>query len=228
LFGTGNKFDKSNCHSINGEPVSYAKTIFNKLSFVSEIHNPHKFVKNDYTCDRIVPDGTNIVVVGFNQNLDLFRDVMYSIPKYFNLEDTVIKSYIFNKYGDISNATILGVRIGKDFSHMKKIQPTSYVNAIKYLSNNTKIGKIYVISDIPTDAYFNNDDYTQIIESDIVQLYFGILSKNYILSESTFHLWMAYLGTDFGKNPDKLVVCFNNTDITNRKLHLESFICLDY
>ena len=44
----------------------------------------------------------------------------------------------------------------------------------------------------------------------------------------TFHLWIAYLLTNFGENTDKNVICYNDTDITNRNLNLDDWIKLDY
>ena len=169
------------------------------------------------------------MISGYNQNINLFKDVFSEIPKYLNLNDNYISNYILNKYGDIKDATLICIRIGSDFSHMKKINKTSYLKGLDFLNlNNEEKNKIYIISDIPIGNYFDDNNFIQVIESDIIQFYFGLSCKNYIISESTFHLWIAYLGTDFGSNTNKNVICFNDTDITNRNLNLPPFIKLNY
>jgi len=217
LLGTSNMFGRIKCHTDGKEVLTYDKTIFNKLVFIDKINEFSQIIHNDYTANHMIMDG-NLYISGYNQNLDLFKEVYHAIPRYLNIDDIVIKEYISNKYGDLSSATVICVRIGNDFSHMNKITPASYMKALATLD----MKDVYVIGDMPTNTGFKD-----IEESDIVQLYFGTMCKNYILSESTFHLWMAYLGTDFGKNLTKKVICFNDTDITNRNLHLDSWIRMD-
>lgn len=231
MLGTSNMFGRIKCHSDGTKVLTYDKTIFNKLVFIDQMNEFSQIIHNDYTANHMVIDG-NLYISGYNQNLDLFKEVYSAIPRYLNLDDLAIKDYITNKYGDLSSATVICVRMGNDFSHMKKITPASYIKALNALS----VTNAYVIGDIPTNTLFDNASsglgvqglaFKDVEESDIVQLYFGMMCKNYVLSESTFHLWMAYLGTDFGKDLTKKVICFNNTDITNRKLHLDSWTRMD-
>ena len=229
LFGTSNMFNKSKCYKIGDKLVPYNKTIFGKLVFIDKITDEYIEIHNDYTNNITDPQNKNILITGYNQNLDLFRSIMSKIPKYINIDDAIIKTYIFEKYENIENATMLGVRIGSDFKHMKKITPKSYLKALKYLRNQGKLTEqIYVIGDMPTSEYFKENNFKEVVECDIVQFYFGVMCKNFVLSESTFHLWMAYLGTNFGEKVDKTVICFNDTDITNRQFDLDNWVKLDY
>ena len=223
-------FDKKQMLCVDNKYITYDKTLLNKLTFVEYVDPDFRIVHNDYTDQKEhAVNIKDLMISGYNQNIDLFKDVFSEIPKYFNLDDAYYNDYIRNKYGDIKGGTLICIRIGRDFSHMKKINKGSYLKALDFLkSRGEEMKKIYVISDIPIGNYFENSNIVEIIESDIIQFYFGLQCKNYILSESTFHLWIAYLGTDFGKNSDKHVICFNNTDITNRRLDLPSFIRLDY
>jgi len=231
LYGTSNSFGKQKCLKKNGENITYDKTIFSKLKFIERIYENYVIVHNDYTDNITNSPETNIFITGYNQNLNLFNSVANKIPKYLDLDNADIKNYIFKKYPNIENSTIICVRIGADFSHMRNIKPESYLKAIENLSiNGEKINDIFIISDISTNAFFQNKlaSFTEIDEPDVIQIYAGLLCKNIILSESTFHLWIAYLATNFGENLDKKVICFNNTDITNRNLHLTNWIKLDY
>jgi hypothetical protein len=230
LFGTSNLFKKTKCYSIDGKFITYDQTIFSKLNFISDEENVGCVIHNDFTNNKTIPDNiSNLMITGYNQNIGLFNEVMNSIPKYLSFDNTNIKNYIYDKYGDITNGTALCVRIGLDFEHMNKIKPRSYVNALEYLQNSQSVdNKVFIISDIPTDNYFNFDNnFVAVNECDIVQFYFGLLCQNYILSESTFHLWFAYLGSDFGMN-DKKVIYFNDTDTTLYNRALENWIGIDY
>ena len=223
LLGTSNMFGRIKCHNDGKEILTYDKTIFNKLVFIDKINEFSQIIHNDYTANHMIIDG-NLCITGYNQNLNLFKEFFHFIPRYLNLDDALIKEYIIKKYGDLSSATVICVRIGNDFSHMKKITPASYLKALASLG----VTDAYVIGDASTDKFFGGSSgFKDVNESDIVQLYFGMMCKNYILSESTFHLWMAYLGTEFGKDLTKKVICFNNTDITNRNLQLDSWTRMD-
>lgn len=109
---------------------------------------------------------------------------------------------------------------------MKKIQKSSYLAALEYykiIGVNTN--NVYIISDTPN---YTIDGYNciDVNESDIIQFYVGLMCKNYILSESTFHLWIAYMGTC--NDESKKVICFNDTDITNISFNLNSWIKINY
>jgi hypothetical protein len=224
-------FGKTKYLKINGEAISYDKTIFNKLHFVENIHDHYISVHNDYTDNIINPEGNNIIISGYNQNINLFNSIMDKLPNYLHFDDINIKNYILQKYPNIENSTLLCVRIGEDFKHMDKIKPETYFKAFEYLkADNEIINNVFIISDIPTHNYFNGNSqyFVEIDEPDIIQFYAGFFCKNIILSESTFHLWIAYLSTYYNNIPYRKVVCFNDTDITNRNLHLNDWIRLDY
>jgi hypothetical protein len=212
-FGTSNKFGRTKCID------SYEKTIFNKLQFI-DFPESYSIINNNYSDNKIIPT-KNIFIKGYCQNLKLFDEYFYKIPNYLNFKN------IPEKYGDLSNAICIGVRVGKDFAHMTKVRQSSYVKGIEYLkSNGYMFDKIIIVSDV--DSYWKNDKYEVIHadEDDITQFSIGLKCKYYILSESTFHLWIAYIGTLYDIN--KKVICFNNTDITNRNLNLSSWITIDY
>jgi hypothetical protein len=221
LFGTSTDFGKHVCH----KNCPYSETIFKRLTFTEIAQQPLVRVHNDFTDNLVVPT-SNLLVTGFNQNLNLFRSVLSKIPNYLNFDDEIV-SYLKKKYLLDENSTCIGVRRGSDFAHMKKLTPSSYERAIEHIKQINPRSKFYVISDTPTSEFFNDisEPLIEVCESDIVQLCFGMLCNQYILSESTFHLWIAYLGTI---NSKKTVVCFNDTDITNRNLDLEGWIKLDY
>jgi hypothetical protein len=145
---------------------------------------------------------------------------MHAIPRYLSFGD------IPEKYGDLSSAICIGVRVGRDFAHMKRITQSSYVTALDILaSRGVDTSNILVIADV--DSYWTDTKYSvkHVVEDDVTQFSIGMSCKHFILSESTFHLWIAYLGTI--NDSSKTVICFNNTDVTNRGLALDSWTCID-
>jgi hypothetical protein len=211
LHGTSNK------HGRNRSSVGYDRTIFSKFEYATPSDTPTT-VHNDYTSNRIVPS-TNLKISGYCQNLDLFKDVIRDIPRYLSFEKC-------DKYGDLSNAICIGVRVGRDFAHMKRITQKSYVIALDLLASlGIDTSNVLVIADV--DSYWTDTKYParHVVEDDVTQFSIGMSCKHFILSESTFHLWIAYLGTI--NDSSKTVICFNNTDITNRRLALDTWTCID-
>jgi hypothetical protein len=229
LYGTSNLFGKVKSLIIDNNFKPYTKTIFSKISLIKQLPKLDNYLQivNNSIDDVIIPDGSPILVFGFCHNIKLSFDNLTKIyNNYLSFDDQYIKDYIRNKYGDISNGICLGVRIGSDFQHMKKIQKSSYLAALEHYKNiGVNTDNVYIISDTPN---YTIDGYNciDVDESDIVQFYIGLMCKNYILSESTFHLWIAYMGTC--NDESKKVICFNDTDITNISFNLNSWIKINY
>lgn len=235
LFGTSNKFDKTKClMGSDNNWITYDKTIYKNFKFdyfnYIQVDDTTIKLENDFTDNRIMVTGEDIVIGGYNQNLNLFKEYINIIPNYLHLYHDTIREYITNKYGDISDGICVCIRMGSDFTSLSRLVTESYINALDYYKNaGENMKNIYIISDMPNIntlfAIHETYKYIEINESDIIQFYFGLQCKNYILSESTFHLWIAYLGTI--SKPSKNVICFNNTHITNHNLALENWIKLD-
>jgi len=229
-FGTSNIFGKKQNVKIDGQDIPYTSTIFKKFKFYKKLEN-YKIVDNKYTNNKYVPNNNeNILISVFNQNINLFKDFLYKIPEYLNLQDKIIINHIKSKYKNIENGIMIGLRVGKDW-RSKRITRDSYINALQKLKSlNINIDNLFIISDIHNawiDKFNLQDIYpaTFINENDVYQIYAGLMCKHYILSESTFHAWIAYLGTI---NNDKKVIMFKKTDLTKRPLFLDNWIQIDY
>ena len=236
-IGTANFTDRHKAKTCDGNNVSYKDTIFNKLTYRNCSNtNNYKKIQNDYTCNLEIPreNDTAILISGYCQNINLFYEIKDSIFNYLNLFNNSDVDYIKNKYNIDSNEKniMLGIRICQDFKHMTKITKTSYQKALNYLVNNDETNyNIIIISD-------TKEDYKKMIdfeikgrvifvdEDDVTQINAGLLCNNFILSESTYHYWIAFLKSSIDKNTK--VVCFKNTDITNRNLQLNNWIDIDY
>lgn len=236
LYGTANLTDRKQIKFINGTKVSYKDSIFKKFEFINCKAKRGKIINNDYTDNKIMPSelDTNLIINGYCQNKELFSDVRNSIINYLNVGDIETVNYIKNKYGidEKQKNIMLGIRICDDFKHMTKITSNSYKKALYHIVNEIEENyNLIIIADKPenVNTIINFEIKGRMIiinDDDIIQFNAGLLCNNFILSESTYHYWIAYLKTSTDKNSN--VLCFNNTDITNRNLALDCWLKIDY
>lgn len=249
-YGTSNGFRRDVRRKKDGKWIeSYFDNILSKfdtIDFDKMVKNsvPIVTVSSGYECRGITnfQDPTHLLISGYSQNINLFSDVLPSLEKYFDFDDVSIKNYISNKY-PINNENELhlcvGIRIGDDFkNHRPKIIPKSYQNAFTYFINhhkeeikNKKIN-IYVLSDVRNgwqkmissfQEIYQNIEIHLVSEDDITQFYLGLECNIFILSESTYHYYIALLS--YIRDPhNKKVIAFYDTDITNYPLAFYDWI----
>jgi hypothetical protein len=237
-YGTSNYTNRKQCKVINNIDVSYKNTIYKNLNYINcdEFNINGKIIHNDYSDIKIIPndDDINLVISGYCQNINLFSEVRNNIINYLNICDNETIHYLKNKYNFDENEKniMLGIRISDDFAHMTKINNNSYKNALYTLvDENESNFNLIIVADKP-EKYkeiinFNINGKVIVIDSDdIEQFNVGFLCNHFILSESTYHYWIAYLKTSIDNNTK--VVCFNDTDITNRNLEMDDWIKINY
>lgn len=238
-IGTSTYGNRNNAKKdANGNIVSYKTTIFNNpnLNWIqgNQCNQITAVINNDYTDYKIVPkNDEKILIQGFNQNINLFSDVLDKIPFYLNLTEQTIYDYLKGKYKFAKKNIMIGIRVGDDFSHMKKITPKSYKKAIEHLTKDIDNDyKLVLIADVKERissellSYVEPEKILIIDEDDITQFYAGLLCDDFILSESTYHYWIALL--KWTQNKNSKVIVYNDTDLTNRNLSLPEWIKLDY
>lgn len=232
----------------NGDIVSYKDNIFSKLKFSNlEGIDYEVFICDESSTEffhgynskvKYYQGNNNVCIHGYCQNYLLFYEVMEQIPKYLNLEDEEIIQYIKEKYSYLfceDKKIMMGLRIGCDFSGYKPISNKNYINAFNYLTGNNYNEKIHLV--VITDNIENCKEYLSyfydksninihiINEDDIVQIYIGLLCDDFILSNSTYHYWIALL--KYIKNKTSKVIYFNNTDIVYSPIALPEWIKLE-
>ena len=115
------------------------------------------------------------------------------------------------RYRGIRTGTCVGVRRGYDFRKVRPITAMDYAEAFaKLRSLGERVQPLFVLGDVP-DAWqpFANatgENATQIDEDDVVQLAIARHCRNFVVSHSTFHVWMAYVAIQ-----PRYVVAFNWT-----------------
>ena len=191
-------------------------------------------------------------LTGFHQHRDLFLPTLARLPAYLNLDaGWATRALLHARYGLSQGkqryAIMLGVRRGADFAHMTKVGLASYERGLRAVFE-TRAGHatpwtLVVLAD--TDVadmrladrasalaaeYGPHSVRTVFIsEDDITQLHAGLACDHFILSESTFHYWIAVLrGVLPPRRPAVQVVVFEGTDLTNRPLALEGWTRLPY
>lgn len=231
MSGTANAYGKHQIKRVNGKDITYNQSIFKNFKWSEKKENA--IIHNcNFEDKKLNNPSKNIHIQGYCQNKNLFLEYIDQIPKYLYLNDENIINYLKNKYQGIEEGICVGLRVGRDFAHMKRLKTESYKKALITLKEmGININKLFVISDTPnawSDRFKLQQEYpaVEVKEDDITQFYAGMLCKHYVLSESTFHLWIAYMGTR--NHPEKKVVCFKNSDITNRKLELDDWIQIPY
>ena len=149
-YGTSNMFGREKM--IKGELNSYKtydETIFKDFIFDDSHNEINIKVYNYFSDTRINPEGIDVIIEGFSQNIHLFYEYLNEIPKYLYLNDPEITSYIQNKYPPIenTNSVCIGVRFGKDFEHRKNIITVeSYKKALDfYKSQGIEIKNVFII-----------------------------------------------------------------------------------
>ena len=237
-IGTSTYMDRNKTRNINGKIISYKDSIFNKLIYKNCKRNYYQILHNNYSANTIIPKENNpdtIMISGNCQNLNLFYEIKENIINYLNLFEKNSIEYIKNKYKieDNKKNIMLGLRICQDFKHMNKINKYSYKKALDYLINDDdeQNYNIIIISDTKNnyEQMIDFDIKSRVIfidEDDITQFNTGLLCEIFILSESTFHYWIALLKNTIDINTK--VVCFKDTDITNNNLCLNNWIQINY
>jgi hypothetical protein len=231
-WGTSNIYDRNSTRkSKNGELMSYKYTILNKFNFGKIDKSNILEIKNDYTCNHRIPSGEHLYITGYNQNSHLFIEYLNKIPQYLNLEDEEIKSYLRDKYPALflpeRKNIMVGIRSGDDFAHMTKVGAEAYKLGLEFFEEDENTNIVVITDRIDKiDNYLTkNKNIIVIDEDDIVQLYAGLVCDYFILSESTYHYWIAALKSAISPEKTK-VVCFADTDITNRNLALPEWYVL--
>jgi hypothetical protein len=225
-YGTGNMFNK------NQAKLSYLETIFKDLRKTNKTDDYTEVIHNDcfslnFSNNNHI-DNNKIVISGWSQNIELFYEIKDKLLNYFNFNDKDIDSYLVNKYYINSDDIyiMIGLRLGIDGGfkigndYINKYSISKIIDSIVDENKDKKIN-IFVISDINIieDIYSVIDskyNFILINECDIYQFYIGLRCTHFILSESTFHYWIALLASIKNKNKVKTYV-FDKTSIAQQK-----------
>lgn len=199
----------------------------------SDIHL-HSNYEEELSVDPHIRAGM-IFVSGFAQNLNLIVPTLRYLPFFLKLDQPDRQRLIHDRYGlDRQNSRgwttiMLGVRRRDDFDHMKSMNDATYQacldEAIATMASpqspSDRPCVLVMIADVydrlPQLVYPPSiKSVLYITEDDITQLYAGLCCECMILSESTFHYWIAVLRQSLGLNTHVIVP--DDTDLTRRRL----------
>jgi hypothetical protein len=195
---------------------------------------------------------TSLHLTGFNQHRDLFLPILPRLPAYLNLDAGLwTRALLRTRYGlrpgHQRHAIMLGVRRGADFAHMTKVGMTAYERGLRAVFEtraghatpwtlvvlaDTDVGDMRLAERASTIAAEHGPHTVRtviIADDDVTQLHAGLACDHFILSESTFHYWIAVLrGVVPPRRPGVQVVVFEGTDLTDRPLALDAWTRLPY
>ena len=231
LYGTCNKFGRNTYRSKdNNTIITYGETFFKKLKFCLRNVENCDIVNNDFSCVKIIPK-RDIEIRGFCANLDLFHDYHEKIQNYLHLDDKETLEYIKKTYENLEKGIMIGIRRGPD-GGFKQFTKESYKNALnKLIEMNVDISHLFILTDTK-DAWKDildlNDEFpaTEIREDDYTQFLAGMMCKHFVITESSYHWWIAYMGII--KSPEKKVLYFDTNDYNERNLILPEWIKVDW
>jgi len=230
LLNYNNKFINNGSAELFGRKVlkqSYLKSIFKNIKSTIDRPTHNTILLNDCNSvnkyeDLNLPDA--FIVNGFCQNIELFFEIR---EKLIDIFDLTCSNDLLNKYTicDKNINIMMGIRIGPDggFKY-SKFNKASYKLVIDTIVENNLDKKIniFILSDVDTEwNIMIDEDITRyniiyVKEDDVSQMSIGLLCNYFILSDSTFHWWIAFL--KWSKDESTIVYVFNDTDITNRCL----------
>jgi hypothetical protein len=220
-FGTSVLFDRKKAVlDDKGNPIPYNKTIFKNIEFTEKKYKG-KILFNDYTDTKITSIGQDLIIKGYNQHRNLFKNSLKGVKQILNLSFP----YEFNILNSIELevCVCICIRLGKDW--INKYNTESYCRAFDTLKNIASFKNAIVLSDVDDIKEHGINlpfPYIPLNVPDIVQFQIGIKCGHYILSDSTFHAWIAYLGCV--DCPEKKVIFFQGGDFTKRNLSLDHWI----
>ena len=118
------------------------------------------------------------------------------------------------RYGHVEAGTCVGVRAGRDFSH-RPISAAQYRQAFARLrALGEEVQPLLVLGDVPHAWHpFEaavGERATQVDEDDVTQLAIARHCRNFVVSQSSFHVWMAYAALR-----PRFVLAFDGTDPSN-------------
>jgi len=209
-YGTANHFNRK---KLNG---TYFDTIFKNM-IKKKVEPNYKTLCKDFEQLIYEPkNGENLLITGFNQNIDSFIEIKGVLLDYFYI-DTIKKESLKQKYNiDVNQTNVfIGLRLDTDggFKY-SNLTFGSYNSVMEQIISENNFVRFFIVSDIDPSDYLINCKYpvTIVNESDVDQIYFGLLCSHFILSESTFHYWIALLSNS------KKVYVFDRTEFILRNV----------
>lgn len=202
--------------------------LLRKMAFLSGWEKGSGFDEN------VLKLGPDAYLQGFWQSEKYFIDIASQIRKDFTLKNLVPQA-TEELLNEIDNTESLCVHLRRTHgggSYHKKYDMDYYENGIRYIAEKKKIDKIFVFSDdiewckdnikfnYPT-VFIGREYALSKGEGDLLLM---SKCKNFIIPNSTFSWWGAWLSS----NPDKIVITpkewFGNTTISTDDLIPENWV----
>lgn len=178
---------------------------------------------------------SDVVLRGYFQHRDYFVALGDRLLTAFNLSDDATKAAVEARYPvkEYANVAMVGVRACADFKHMRALSKATYHAALQHLFPYVPASQcaVLVLADVKggdVSEWFEAPPgvaHWVVDEDDVTQLYAAQLCNAFVVGESSFHYWAALL--KYLREPATTqVLCFRDTDITERNLHFPDWIVM--
>lgn len=217
------RLNKVNSFLRDYNSISYLRIInfylVKKLNKISSIFFDSYYLEEGHTRQLI-----NLDFLSFKVKKNIFCDGYFQSYKYLEKYESKLKKEINFKYQSSDKINVILEKIETSNSvaiHIRRIQYDSlldliyYKEAINYINNRTNKPSYFIFSDDLEWCKKNFDflDTKYFIEHDsndeIIDLHLMSLCKHFIIANSSFSWWGAWLS----KNDYKIVIAPKNTDI---------------
>lgn len=197
---------------IGSEIVHFKDNIFRGINFFNgqiqdlKDKNP-SFLESTFHFTPIAPTENKITVFcGYYQSGKYFQNQKKNIKALYSPTEE-FKSRCFKDFPELQsdNVTVINVRRGDDYLGQPECHPVITIEFIyKALEHIPNIEHLYVVSDnLPWCKENIKLDGVRFVEySGLDALWFLTLCKHFVISNSTFSWWGAYLG----ERPDSVIV----------------------
>jgi len=189
---------------IGSEVIHFKDTIFKDIEYfngkIEDLQDQSpSFVESTFHFTPVKPVENKITVFcGFYQSEKYFLENKFIIKKIYSPSQEFINR-CYRDYPELqaNNATVINVRRGNDYLGQPENHPvvtTEYIyKALEHIPNKDQI---YVVSDNLSWCRENIkiDDIKFVEYSGLDALWFLTLCKHFVISNSTFSWWGAYLG----------------------------------
>lgn len=149
----------------------------------------------------------SIRIEGYWQSENYFKDIEETIRSDLKFEPLLDQQNL-NILNQIKNSCSIAVHIREPnrtlLGSIENDLSNYYAQSIRYLVNQVNKPKLFIFSDNISNKYLidnlNNIDYSYISNNDpIIDFYLMSSCKNFIIADSTFSWWAAWLSNNLNK-----------------------------
>lgn len=195
------------------------------------------YENNDFVIPNPLPTNLRCVYMGgYFQNEPEIRSIYTQLVRDFTPKQPLSAPLqaLLTQINTTPNTVGISIRLGKDYQQLgwPICQKAFYLAGLKELQKHITPGKIFVFSDeierIKTERWFKGYDAIFVpVLSPVESLELLRACKHFVISNSTFAWWGAYLGQEIGKKIIAPIRFYGKGQMPGSTMELPQAIYLD-